>query len=163
MKKILDACCGARKCWYDKHNPSAVYMDIRKEACTLSDGRVIEINPDVVADFRHIPFPDNHFHLVLFDPPHFRWAGDNSNLAKNYGRLPADWGEYIGDGFCECMRVLKPNGILIFKWNEQQIKLKTIMKHIPYEPLFGHLTGRSGHTYWMCFMKNNTTSQYLNQ
>lgn len=69
MKKILDACCGARKCWYDKHNPSAVFMDIRKEACTLSDGRVIEINPDVVADFRHIPFPDNHFHLVLFDPP----------------------------------------------------------------------------------------------
>lgn len=27
------------------------------------------------------------------------------------------------------------------------------MKYIPYEPLFGHLTGRSGHTYWMCFMK----------
>ena len=153
MKTILDACCGARKCWADKKNPNAVFMDIRKENCVLSDGRTIEINPDVVADFRHIPFPDNHFHLVLFDPPHLRWAGDNSNLKKNYGRLPADWGKYIGDGFCECMRVLKPNGILIFKWNEQQIKLKTIMKYIPYEPLFGHLTGRSGHTYWMCFMK----------
>ena len=68
------------------------YSWIRKETCVLSDDRTIEINPDVVADFRHIPFPDNHFHLVLFDPPHFRWAGDNSNLAKNYGRLPADWG-----------------------------------------------------------------------
>lgn len=108
MKTILDACCGARKCWADKKNPNAVFMDIRKENCVLSDGRTIEINPDVVADFRHIPFPDNHFHLVLFDPPHYRWAGDNSNLRKNYGRLPADWGTYIGDGFCECMRVLKP-------------------------------------------------------
>ena len=92
--------------------------------------------------------------LFYLTPPHFRWAGDNSNLAKNYGRLPADWGKYIGDGFCECMRVLKHNGILIFKWNEQQIKLKTIMKYIPFKPLFGHLTGRSGHTYWMCFMKS---------
>ena len=73
MKTILDACCGARKCWADKKNPNAVFMDIRKEACVLSDGRTIEINPDVVADFRHIPFPNNHFHLVLFDPPHFRW------------------------------------------------------------------------------------------
>lgn len=27
------------------------------------------------------------------------------------------------------------------------------MKHIPYEPLFGHLTGRSGHTYCLVFMK----------
>lgn len=69
MKTILDACCGARKCWADKKNPNAVFMDIRKETCVLSDGRTIEINPDVVADFRHIPFPDNHFHLVLFDPP----------------------------------------------------------------------------------------------
>ena len=22
-----------------------------------------------------------------------------------------------------------------------------------YKRFFGHLTGRSGHTYWMCFMK----------
>ena len=153
MKTILDACCGARKCWKDKHNPNVLFMDNRKETCTLSDGRTLEVNPDVVADFRHMPFADNTFSLVLFDPPHFRWCGDNSNLKKNYGRLPPDWGNYIGQGFEECMRVLKENGVLVFKWNEQQIKLKTIMKYIKYEPLFGHLTGRSGHTYWLVFMK----------
>lgn len=49
--------------------------------------------------------------------------------------------------------MLKENGVLVFKWNDQQIKLKTIMKYIPYNPLFGHLTGRSGHTYWIVFMK----------
>ena len=49
MKKILDACCGARKCWADKKNPNAVFMDIRKETCELSDGRTIEINPVIKA------------------------------------------------------------------------------------------------------------------
>ncbi len=82
MKTILDACCGARKCWYDKSNPNVVFMDNRKEICTLSDGRTLEVNPDVVADFRHMPFEDNTFSLVLFDPPHYRWCGDNSNLKK---------------------------------------------------------------------------------
>lgn len=82
MKPILDACCGARKCWYDKSNPNVVFMDNRKEICTLSDGRTLEVNPDVVADFRHMPFEDNTFSLVLFDPPHYRWCGDNSNLKK---------------------------------------------------------------------------------
>lgn len=96
MKPILDACCGARKCWYDKSNPNVVFMDNRKEIC-----------PDIVADFRHMPFEDKTFSLVLFDPPHYRWCGDNSNLKKNYGRLPKDWGNYIGQGFEECMKCLK--------------------------------------------------------
>lgn len=27
MKKILDACCGSRMCWFDKDNPDTVFMD----------------------------------------------------------------------------------------------------------------------------------------
>ena len=29
MKKILDACCGSRMCWFDKDNPDTVFMDWR--------------------------------------------------------------------------------------------------------------------------------------
>lgn len=70
QKKILDACCGGKMFWYQKQNPHVLFMDIRKECCTLCDGRVFEVSPDIMADFRHIPFPDESFHMVVFDPPH---------------------------------------------------------------------------------------------
>ncbi|GAB1358556.1 hypothetical protein MASR1M31_03340 [Porphyromonadaceae bacterium] len=68
-KKILDACCGSKMFWFDKQNPLVVFSDIRKETMTLCDGRTLEVNPDVVADFRDLPFPDESFKLVVFDPP----------------------------------------------------------------------------------------------
>ena len=49
------------------------------------------------------------------------------------------------------MRVLKPNGTLIFKWNEHQIKLSEILKVIGFEPLFGN---KRADTHWLVFMKN---------
>lgn len=38
MKKILDACCGSRMCWFDKDNPDTVFMDCRSEEHTLAMG-----------------------------------------------------------------------------------------------------------------------------
>lgn len=61
--KILDACCGSRMCWFDKTNPFATFMDIRKEKCILCDGRTLVIDPDIVGDFRNMPFPENSFFL----------------------------------------------------------------------------------------------------
>ena len=69
-KNVLDACCGGRMFWFDKEDPRAVFMDNRTLETSLCDGRKLSINPDVVGDFRDIPFPDNHFRLVVFDPPH---------------------------------------------------------------------------------------------
>ena len=62
-------------------------------------------------------------------------------------------GETFPNGFAECMRVLKPNGTLIFKWNESEIKASEVLSVIPFKPLFGHTTGRQSKTIWMCFMK----------
>jgi hypothetical protein len=52
------------------------------------------------------------------------------------------------------MRVLKTNGILIFKWNETEIKVNEVLSLIEYQPLFGHTTGRQSKTMWVCFMKS---------
>lgn len=30
-KKILDATCGSRTIWFNKHHPAAIYMDNRRE------------------------------------------------------------------------------------------------------------------------------------
>lgn len=150
MKKILDVCCGSRMFWFDKKNKDTIYMDNRELEDILCDGRKLEVKPDIVADFRNIPFHDNSFHLVVFDPPHLIKIGETSYMAKKYGKLTDNWKEDIKQGFNECMRVLKPNGTLIFKWNEQQIKLNEILNSIDYKPLFGN---RRDKTHWLCFMK----------
>lgn len=57
--KILDVCCGSKMFWYDKEEPHTTYMDIRKTVYTAKDRdlvRKIEINPDIQADWKHIPF-----------------------------------------------------------------------------------------------------------
>lgn len=149
-KRILDACCGSKMFWFDKQNEDVLFMDKREETHTLCDNRTLEIKPDVIADFREMPFPDESFYLVVFDPPHLLKAGDESWLAKKYGKLGDDWKDDIAKGFRECMRVLKPNGTLIFKWNEDQIKLSEILKVIDAKPLFGN---RRAKTHWLAFMK----------
>lgn len=161
-KKILDATCGSRTIWFDKNHPSAVYMDCREEhgtaiwKSTKNDSvRTLDVEPDVIADFTDMPFPENTFHLVVFDPPHLIKIGENAWLKKKYGRLPQDWPRLIHDGFWECMRVLKPYGTLIFKWNEFDIPTRDIIKAIGVEPLFGHRSGKAMKTHWLCFMKES--------
>lgn len=68
-KIILDATCGSRMIWFDKEHPNTVYMDNRQLESILCDGRTLNIHPDVVADFTDMPFEDESFHLVVFDPP----------------------------------------------------------------------------------------------
>ena len=53
----------------------------------------------------------------------------------------------------ECFRVLKDEGILIFKWNECDVPLKEVLKLTTYKPLFGHPSGKAQKTHWVCFMK----------
>lgn len=150
MKKILDACCGSKMFWFDKENEDVVYMDNRELEDTLCDGRSLKVLPDIIGDFRNIPFGDNLFHLVVFDPPHLLKVGENSWLAKKYGKLSDSWRADLAKGFEECFRVLKDNGILIFKWNEEQIKLIEILKLTKEKPLFGN---RRAKTHWITFIK----------
>ena len=149
-KRILDACCGSRMFWFDREHEDALYMDNRQLTDTLSDGRTLNVNPDVIADFRDMPFADESFYLVVFDPPHLLKAGENSWLAKKYGKLDELWQFDINQGFNECMRVLKKNGTLIFKWNEDQVPLSEVLEAIGHKPLFGN---RRSKTHWLVFMK----------
>ena len=137
--------------WFDKQHPDTVYMDKRELEDTLCDGRLLEVKPDIIADFRNMPFADESFYMVVFDPPHLLKAGDDSWLAKKYGKLnPDTWQQDIAEGFNECMRVLKPNGTLIFKWNEEQVKLSQILKSINAKPLIGNKRSK---THWLVYMK----------
>ncbi|MCS6235609.1 class I SAM-dependent methyltransferase [Shewanella oncorhynchi] len=168
-KTILDPCSGSRMMWANKVNPSVVFGDIRSESITVTDRshgnkdgtRTIHIEPDTLMDFRDLPFTDGSFKLVSFDPPHLVRAGPKSWLAAKYGKLSDNWQDDLERGFRECLRVLEPEGVLIFKWNETQIKVREVLDLAPIEPLFGHLSGRKGLTHWLVFMKpvSNTNDQ----
>ena len=132
--KILDACCGSKMFWYDKHEPHTTYIDNRSEVGQFKDRdyiRNVVVAPDIIGDFRKLPFEDKEFDLVIFDPPHLMNAGDKSWLKIKYGRLPKDdWQSYINKGFQECLRVLKPTGTILFKWSSDQISFSDVFKAI---------------------------------
>lgn len=159
-KRILDPCCGSRMMWFDRGRPGVVFGDIRNETLVVPDRshgrpdgkRTIHIHPDVTMDFRALPFPDNSFRLVAFDPPHLVRAGAKSWMAAKYGKL-SDWRDDLRQGFAECFRVLEPEGVLVFKWSETQIKIHEILALTPVSPLFGNTAGKKAGTHWMVFMK----------
>ena len=153
---VLDACCGSKMFWFDKDNPLTIYQDQRNLNTTLCDGRQLIVNPDVIGDFTNMQWEDGKFKIVVLDPPHFSVGGDKGWQVLKYGRLPKDWSDYIKNMFSECFRVLEDDGLLIFKWNETQIKVSEILAHSDYKPMIGHVrAGKSADTHWITFMKNS--------
>jgi methyltransferase len=148
--RILDACCGSRLFWFDRNEKHTTFMDVRQEKFEIHNKKV-NVDPDVIGDFRDMPFEDNTFNLVVFDPPHLKQAGANSIMKAQYGLLDKiTWSEDLAKGFEECMRVLKVGGTLVFKWSDCQINVKEVLKAIPFKPLFGQ---QRGTTHWMTFVK----------
>lgn len=152
-KTILDPCCGSRMFYFNKQHPNVLYGDKRTEQHTLCDGRALTIAPDIELDFTKLPFADEIFTLVVFDPPHMTSLGANSWMAKKYGRLTEGWEQDIADGFCECLRVLKTGGVLIFKWNEHDVPTKKVLSLCPINPLILQKTGKNNKTHWITFIK----------
>lgn len=150
---VLDVTCGGRMMWFNKHNPLCLYLDNREIDTTLCDGRRFCVEPDLIADFRNLPFPDNTFRLVVFDPPHLKNISKTAYLGIKYGRLHSGWETDLKRGVDECMRVLMDYGVLIFKWSEIQIPTRAVIDAIGHEPLFGHISGKSSKTHWMTFIK----------
>ncbi len=155
MKKlILDACCGGRMFWFDKKNPNVLYMDCRKEDKGFLEERPnFCVKPDKLGDFRDIDYPDESFKMVVWDPPHTKKRASRSIISKKYGDLDPSWREDLHKGFNECWRVLEDYGVLIFKWNENEIPLKEVLKQFHTTPLFGNKSPLKNKTHWLCFMK----------
>jgi SAM-dependent methyltransferase len=164
LPPVLDACCGSRMFWFDRKDARATFVDKRRERHTLPDvsskggSRELVIDPDHLADFTDLPFPSDTFALVVFDPPHFERNGATGWVGLKYGTLKGDWREELRLGFAECFRVLRPDGVLIFKWCEAEIPVSQILALTEQKPLFGHRSGKQQKTHWVTFMKPNLNS-----
>ena len=152
MNQILDACCGGRLWWWNKAHPLAVYMDESHAGPGSIDHRPNwERRPDVVGDFRAMPFVDESFQLVLFDPPHIVRQNPSGRIATTYGALsPHTEQDDLRRGFSECWRVLACGGTLVFKWAGDYARVRHLF---PAEPIVGTRSPRGGQTRWFIFYK----------
>lgn len=154
---VLDPASGGRMMYFDKADPRVLFGDIRDESWELCDGRRFDVHPDRLMDYRSLPFADDTFRLVAFDPPHLEHGGDKSYMVRKYGRLPKDWRDGLTKGFRECFRVLAPGGVLIFKWNETQIPVSQVLACAPCKPLFGNRQPKQTGTHWIVWIKESAS------
>lgn len=170
-KCILDPCCGGKMFYFDKGDPRVLFCDNRTVDTELCDGRRFTVCPDVECDFTDLPFPDESFSMVVFDPPHLLYNTGKSKMADmygslnrratptgyqhiKYGSLEIGWEDMIRKGFGECFRVLAPGGFLIFKWNDTDVPVSKILALTDQKPIFGNRSGKRSNTHWICFMKS---------
>lgn len=154
---ILDVTCGGRQMWFDKSRTDTIYLDIRQEP----RGRIPaqpnwSVEPDVLADFTALPFPDDAFDVVVFDPPHAAIMSE-SIIGLKYGTLFGDWRPVLAAGLRECFRVVARGGSLVFKWAESHAAIGDVLGLVPeMVPAFGHVTAKSGPTMWVLFYKGRS-------
>ena len=157
-KVMADICCGSRAMWWDKEHPNCIYMDIREEVPgTIELQPNWSVKPDVIGDYREMFFVDGTFHLIMWDPPHIMEAKGGLML-KKYGKLGMNWQRDMSVGFKEVWRVLKPYGVLLFKYNDLSISVGEMLNCFFEMPLVGTRTKKSvgsngTGTYWFAFMK----------
>ena len=87
-------------------------------------------------DYNNLPYKNNSVNIVVFDPPYMGHnGGNNYNVARNYQvDIPKYHKDYIQrlyfKGIIEARRILKKNGYLILKCQDEIQSGKQRMNHI---------------------------------
>jgi hypothetical protein len=164
---ILDATSSFRRMWRNKIHPSTVFMDIRSNTKLLKDWEANMIQKDratdieftkltIQADFTHLPFKDESFFHINYDPPQLIHLGKTSIYYKQFGCLEADtWRRVLKEAAKELLRVLKEGGTLNVKWNDRDISDNDVLALFPIAPAYGQVGshGTSSKTSWFTFIK----------
>lgn len=160
---MLDATAGNRMIWPNKNPPNVVFMD--KEIR-------LAFSPHIFADFRDLPFRDDVFDCVLFDPPHSCsippwWNSPTRSKNVNNPSLNAWYGKFENkrDMFSSIHRAQKEFARvakrLCLKWSELEVTLWKIMPFfkewevIQTKPHIGKYKAGKTKTYWITFIRSS--------
>ncbi|PSQ59082.1 SAM-dependent methyltransferase [Halobacteriales archaeon SW_7_71_33] len=149
-EQILDAMCGGRTIWLPGHkdDEDTLYIDKREEEPGFhgQEGRTYGVQPDEREDFRDLPYADESFNLVVFDPPHVLREDGMSQLSghiiKKYGALRAQtWQSDLQRGF-----------------EDNEVDFRDVLNLAPADPLFGTTTKKNSkvENRWFVFYKRET-------
>jgi hypothetical protein len=83
--RALEPCCGHRRAWNREKPAGTTFGDL-----------LFEVRPEIVMDFKALPFRDGLFDLVFFDPPHLIRSEKWNQLSDRYMHFGhwerrADW------------------------------------------------------------------------
>lgn len=173
-ENILDATCGGRSIWHpeNKDRDDTLYIDQRDEPADfqhqdyghLSENPNYSIDPDEQQDYRDLPYSNQSFNLVVWDPPHAVRSDGMTTLrgivTKKYGALHAEtWQEDLKAGFNELWRILRPGGTLIFKFADESADFAEVLNLFPRDPLFGtSVNDGTVSTRWFVFYKSEVSA-----
>jgi len=117
---MLDATAGNRMMWKNKNPPLTIFID--KEAR-------LKIPPDIIAAWERLPFRNNVFDCIIFDPPHYPKFGPKSRHGNPQSH---SWFGMFGTktklvramakALQEFIRVGKDSCRLCFKWCDTRIE-----------------------------------------
>ena len=163
---ILDATTGGKHIWHEqmKDDDRVVFSDLRN----VDEGELEvrrqnwSVDPDVLADTRQLPYKDESFDLVCFDPPHR--VNENGMdqltgiLLRKYGALRAEtWQADLKASFDELWRVLRPGDTLTFKWADETKAHGEVLDQLDQTPLYGTNTAKGDDsTKWWVFHKSRS-------
>lgn len=113
---VVDVTCNERRMW------KSVTWDGPVTYCDID----ALVKPDVVCDFRTLPFEDDSIAVLIFDPPHLPRAGGSP---KSMRQMKADYGlarapkadnvnEYWAPFLSEAKRVLEDDGLIFAKLSD---------------------------------------------
>ena len=135
--------------WFALMGKSAVIDDTVGAYTGLKDENgTMVFTGDVINDKNGIDY------IVRYNKEKACFAAYNGQIEVALFKV-CGWKDLIQKGFQECFRVLQDGGFLIFKWNETDIKVSDIISLSPYEPVFGHISGKRANTHWFCFIKDD--------
>jgi len=121
---LLDVSAGNRHLWPNKNPPETVFLDKERD---------LLIPPDVIASWRALPFRDNCFSCILFDPPNDPSWGSTSGHRDPKGRKARFWGNpasrrnLVSDIYHGQKEFARISPRLCLKWNETAITLEAIL------------------------------------
>ena len=150
---MRDATAGARMMWPNKNPPYTVFLDRN------TDGPV---PPHIYGDYRRLPFRDDVFDCVIFDPPHaarnkqykkFNWTNREHPSYYGWDITKTELLSGIAKAQKEIARVSKR---LCFKWGEVDWTLWQILPLFrPWKEINRKLTnaGRVP-TWWVTFVRS---------
>ena len=90
-------------------------------------------------DSRHLPLPSESINCMMFDPPFLATTGkslraddSNNKINKRFGVYPSEkeLHQFYIDSMQEAYRILKNDGILIFKCQDKVSSGKQYMSHV---------------------------------
>ena len=157
--KILDVTAGNRMMWRHLPNRDSPYIMFTDKENGLT------YKPDIICNWRSLPFSDNRFLAVIFDPPHAWGFGDKSiHSNPNPDRSSGDgswWGnpntkrELVLDMIYGQREFARVAPILCFKWNDNAMSLERALSCLTeWEEVYRKEYNRGGKlsnskTWWM--------------